>query len=278
MHKIRGILFYMLTLLVLPVSLSAQHWEVGGLIGGSNYIGDLSHHNLYMEETNFAGGLILRYNINPEFSLKGNIYAGHISGSDENASAEEFRIRNLHFRSFLLDIGIQGEYFIFGTGNNIGDYNFAPYVMGGLSLFRFNPKAELDDEWRELQPMGTEGQETTWYQERHKYSLTQISVPLGMGIKHSINRHWHFGVEAGFRLTFTDYLDDVSTTYVEEDILRAQRGEDAIRLSNRTGEIFDERLDLGPSDQRGDPTRHDHYVFAGVTLTYIIYPPDCYTF
>lgn len=245
------------------------------MLGGSNYIGDLSHHNLYLHETNVAGGMIIRYNFTPSLSLKGNIYAGRISGDDENAATSEYRTRNLHFRSFLLDMGIQGEYYLTGTGNSLPNYNVAPYIMGGISLFRFNPEAELDGEWKELHPLGTEGQETTLHPNREKYSLTQISVPLGAGVKHSIDKHWHIGVEAGFRFTFTDYLDDVSTTYVqgeEDQQFRRQAGEAAARLSNRTGESRDE------SDQRGDATRNDHYIFAGITLTYVLFPAECYSF
>lgn len=267
---------------IIPLSASSQEWEVGGFVGGSNYVGDLSQHRLVASESNFAFGGLVRYNLNTDFALKGNIYYGAISGSDANASTQEERVRNLHFRSTLLDIGLQIEYHLLGTRRTLGSFRMAPYLFGGLSIFRFNPQAEYNGIWYDLQPRGTEGQETTRYQHREKYALSQLAVPVGIGIKHSLSKQWNVGLEVGYRLTFTDYLDDVSTTYVEDDILRGTHEEIAVILSNRSGEYIEnnnlDREPFGPGDQRGDPTRNDHYLFAGVTVTYLLFPPACPTF
>lgn len=251
----------------------AQMWEVGVFLGGSNYIGDLSYGPLgTMSETNGAAGAIIRYNFNGQFSLKGNAYYGTLSGSDENAPTEEQRHRNLHFRSRILDIGINAEYYITGYDKIFKRYTASPYLFAGLSVFRFNPQTEYEDEWVDLQPLGTEGQGTTQYQDREKYAITQFSIPFGIGLKHSIHKHWNLGFEVGFRTTFTDYIDDVSTTYVEEYVLKSQNHELSYILSNRTG------VEIPAGTPRGDPTSNDWYYFFGITITYNIIPSECFRF
>ena len=59
----------------------------------------------------------------------------------------------------------------------------------------------------------TEGQGTTSFQNRKPYSLTQLSIPFGGGVKIGVSDDFNIIIEYGLRKTFTDYIDDVSTTY-----------------------------------------------------------------
>lgn len=263
---------------VFPLVVNAQYWEFGGFLGFSNYSGELAHDPVEVKETHPAIGGILRYNINRYITLKGNIYYGTISGTDANADNAADRIRNLSFKSNILDVGFNFEVNLLGFQSNHHLYKTSPYLFAGASVFRFNPKAKYNDEWIPLQPLGTEGQGTTKYNDREKYALTQISIPFGLGIKHALDNHWVIGAEFGLRATFTDYLDDVSTTYVEEEILVAAYGQISYELSNRTDEILDNPPDLGPTDPRGNPTTNDWYMFGGLTITYTVIPNKCYKF
>ena len=93
-------------------------------------------------------------------------------------------------------------------------YPFSPFIFTGVSLFNFNPKAEASDgQWYTLQELGTEGQGTTSFQNRKPYSLTQLSIPFGGGVKIGVSDDFNIIIEYGLRKTFTDYIDDVSTTY-----------------------------------------------------------------
>jgi len=261
------------------IGLNAQTWEVGALLGTSNYSGELSPDPVQLNESQLAGGLFVRYQINKKWSVKSNIYYGSISGSDErNAKTSKNRTRNLHFRSELLEIGINGEYYLRKYDIENPRLRWAPYIFGGIAVFRFNPEAEYNGEWMPLQPLGTEGQETALYNDRERYALTQVSIPFGMGIKKALNRNWSIGLEFGSRKTFTDYLDDISTTYVEQQVLEGARGEIAYKLSNRTGEVLGETLEYTSADQRGNSTTDDWYLFTGITISYTILPDRCFVF
>ncbi|MEX0968644.1 MAG: DUF6089 family protein [Bacteroidia bacterium] len=282
MYKILAFLL----LLWLPNIAQSQYWEAGVFLGGSNYTGELTPGVVVWSESHLAGGGLVRYNISRRFALKGHIYYGSISGSDENAKREENRIRNLNFRSSLLEFGLQFEYNLmeYETGTK---WNFAPFIFAGLGVYRYNPQAiittrasdgSFEEEYVELQPLGTEGQELTQYQNRKKYNLTQLSIPFGAGLKFSISGHMNIGVEIGPRFTYNDYLDDISQTYVEDQLLRAQNGPLAARLANRTGEVLGEPLEVGPHVDRGNSSTFDWYHFAGFTVTYSFYRDVCYGF
>ena len=58
------------------------------------------------------------------------------------------------------------------------------------------------------------------------YNLTQFAIPFGGGIKFRVSENVVLAYEVGFRKTFTDYLDDVSTFYVDQDhSCKTQRAE-----------------------------------------------------
>jgi opacity protein-like surface antigen len=277
----KKLLFSIIGAALLPLLSFAQNWEIGVMLGGSNYSGDLTEAPVVLSETHPAGGAFLRYNVNKNFALKGNAYYGTISGNDANNTTARLVARNLSFRSNVFEVGANAEYNIGGFEVGGRKNRFAPYIFGGLAIFKFDPEGYLDDtkEWVRLQPLGTEGQGTTKYNDRHKYSLTQVSIPIGAGLKWNFSGAWTLGFEAGMRKTFTDYLDDVSTTYVDYGYLEANNGELAARMSNRTGDIPPyTRQEYTDKDQRGNPTNKDWYMFAGVTLSYTLMAKKCYEF
>lgn len=264
--------------MLLPSTLMAQEWEFGAMGGISFYGGDLAKDIVAYEEIHPAFGGLLRYNFNEYVTLKSNIYYGTISGDDANQDKQILVNRNLSFESTILDISAQAEINFSGFETTDPKKRTSLYGLVGLSVFRFNPETKYNGRWVELQPIGTEGQGTTSFDGRDKYALTQISVPLGGGIKHAFNKHWSIGLEAGLRKTFTDYLDDVSKTFVSPEVLTATHGKIASRLSNRTGEVLDEPWEVDSQSNRGNPTLKDWYYFAGVTLTYTVVPDRCYQF
>lgn len=86
---------------------------------------------------------------------------------------------------------------------------------------------------------------------REKYRLYEFAVPFGVGFKMALTERWNLGLEYGARWTFTDYLDDVSKTYVDRNLLIEANGIDAYNLSNRTGEfLVGEPFDYENNDWR----------------------------
>lgn len=249
-------LFYSL-IFIFPLFLNAQYTELGLFAGTSNYQGDLSPTNLKtsLSRTHASFGAFGRYNMNNHLSVKLGLTYGVISGDDRDNNQS----RNLNFRSDIIDISVTGEFNILGYQPYALERVFSPYGFIGIGLVHFNPRTKYNDEWVELQPLGTEGQGIPEY--GNKYGLVQVVIPFGGGLKYAINDSWNLGAELGLRKTFTDHLDDVSGRYVDEDILAANNGEVAAALANRSGEA------VTGGSFRGNPDNKDWYVFIGFSIS-----------
>ncbi len=261
-----------IALALLPIAASAQYLEAGILLGASNYLGDVSNNSssLYLKETKPAIGALVRYNVSEMFTARLGLNYTWVAGSDANVNNDDFvRQRNLSFKSNILEFSLIGEINIPGYQPYALSRPFSPYLFGGISVFRFNPKARYQGDWVKLQPLGTEGQGMTQYPDREEYALTSIAIPFGIGVKYALTDKINLGLEFGARRTFTDYLDDVSGTYVSYPELLAGNGALAAALGNRTGELIGgEPVIVETGTRRGDSTGNDWYFILGATVTY----------
>ena len=259
----------LIIILFFPFYFQAQYLELGISLGASNYLGDLapSSFKVSIGQTNWAQGAFVRFNVNRFVGLRFDLTHGVISASDEFSLEEDFRKkRNLSFRSDIYEAAILGEFNILGFNPNEKKRIFSPYIFGGIAIFKFNPQAKLQDTWYDLQPLGTEGQGLPEYSK--KYSLTQFSIPLGGGLKIAMNKNFTFTFETGTRKTFTDYLDDVSTTYPDLGRLASESGELNAQLSWRYDEINIDATPPAEGSGRGDPKDLDWYIFSKMTISY----------
>ncbi|MBK8415747.1 MAG: hypothetical protein IPL22_15355 [Bacteroidetes bacterium] len=129
-----------------------------------------------------------------------------------------------------------------------------------------------------MQPLGTEGQGTTAYPDREKYKRLKVAIPFGGGFKFKLSRRFGMTVEAGARRLFTDYFDDVSSTYADKDILLAENGELAVIFSDRS---IDGQALTNTNRQRGNASDRDWYMFTGITINYSLskkYNDNCTPF
>ncbi|MDD3877116.1 MAG: DUF6089 family protein [Bacteroidales bacterium] len=243
----------------------SQRVEMGIFGGTSYYIGDINPKK-HFELLKPAFGGLVRFNINPRLTIKINGYYGNVAGDDAITKFNEKR--NLHFKTHILEFGTQLEinFLPYVTGHD--DHYFAPYIFGGISAFGFNPKALYENNWVELQPLGTEGQGTIAYYDRKPYSLNSIAIPFGLGFKYSLSKSICFGAEWGLRKTNTDYIDDVSTTYVDPSIITAEKSEIAAALADRSLTQPGDPPNTGL--QRGNSKSKDWYSFAGAFFTFKI--------
>lgn len=294
-----GIILLSLCFILPSITVNAQQkkrmstLEFGLFLGASNYIGELTKGTVPpLNRTGLAIGMLARFDLNPYWSLKGNAIYGRIAGDDKDYEDDAFRsLRNLSFRSNILDVSVQAEWNILGYETTPTSNAFSPYLFAGLSVFKFNPKAQYkyipglhdaydpalaaqDGDWVELQPLGTEGQESKQYNDRKFYSLTQIAIPIGFGVKAQLDRHWAIGLEMGFRKTFTDYIDDISKDYVNYQIVTGNNGHMANIMRDRSFEVVaDPASHPGflPGEARGDDSSKDWYILTGLTITYRIF-------
>lgn len=234
----------------------AQRSELGFFVGTSFYIGDLNPTTLFAQ-SRIAGGFVYRYNLSPRWGLKVDFIFAEVAGSD--AVSNKGYERNLSFVSPITEISAQAELNFLKLYNTSGKNRITPYIFAGIACFSFDPQAELNGTVYELQSLGTEGQGLE--KQRKHYSLTNVAIPFGIGVKCTVGRHFSIGAEWGLRYTFTDYLDDVGNVYYDNNKLREQRGNIVADLADRSPTVHRD------GEQRGNTTTTDLYSFAGVTLT-----------
>ncbi len=233
----------------------SQDLEVGVLGGGSYYMGELNPGKQFLFTQPAFGGIV-RWNLDDRWAVKLSALRGKLEGDDAVSKVNE--MRNLRFTSSLTEISavIEFNFFPYFTGSNIT--YFSPYLFVGPGFFFFNPKAEFQGETVSLRDMGTEGQK-----KGNSYSLSGFAAVFGMGLKYSINNRLGLGLEWGLRKTFTDYIDDISTTYyIDFDELTPGDIGIAEFLSDPSP------VKHKPGMQRGNSQNNDWYSFVGLTFTY----------
>ena len=253
-------------MLLLPVFTSAQNRLHLTLSGGfSNYYGDLQSKPLTLDQAHGAFGAGVKYDITNHFSVRGGLFFGKVSADDKKNKAS-LQPRNLNFHSRIFEGNVMAEYALF----DLQEKQFTPYAFAGVALFHFNPYT-FDSTGGKfyLQPLGTEGQGLSQYPDRKFYKLTQLAIPFGAGIRLKVSEKVTLAYEFSLRKSFTDYLDDVSTTYVDVNALNVARGPKAVELSYRGGELKDGDPTY-PADQtvRGGAKSKDWYYFSGITATF----------
>lgn len=263
----KSLIWLFVVALSAPTLLFSQSREMGIMLGTMGYRGDLDptvFDDRYLEP---AIGILYRRSYSNHWCFKAGLNYGHIQASDTEAEDEWSRNRNLNFRSHIIEATGQFEFNFFPYQTASPFSKFSPYLFCGYSLFHFNPKAEINGNWVKLQPLGTEGQGTEQYPDRKKYRRTALAFTYGGGIKFKIARRFGLMIESGIRSAYTDYLDDVSSTYADPLAIRREHGKTAMTLSDRS-------LERDPSGnigrQRGDRRNRDLYVFTGVQITYTL--------
>lgn len=312
----RNLLILIVIFLIAPLVSQAQYaatWksfrtELIFGIGTNNFMGDLGGgdeqggHFLALRDVDWAKtrpvfNVGLRYKIWERLAIRGNFNYAILSADDAESGYWTRQHRNLHFKSNVFELGALLEFSILKNSygrrylfTNQAASSINLYLFGGAAGIYFNPKAELDGEWHELQPLGTEGQGLTYMDEKmdDKYSLLSVAFPMGIGARYYLNNRWSIGLELGNRYTLTDYLDDVSGNYFDNDMLRAEYGDVAAQLADRhitnpsglpagADENGDGHID-GITDapfpygvKRGDDNYTDSYFFVIFSVNYSLY-------
>jgi hypothetical protein len=240
--------------------------EIGISAGFSNYQGDLTENFVNYESTEGFAGIFYRHNFIKQLSLRIGGDFGAVSADDKRATAGWRKNRNLNFYSNIEDFYMVPEWNIL-TKEFDRRKQFTLYVFGGIGVFHFNPQGYYKGQYYDLAPLSTEGEGLPEYSWQHPYKLTQFYVPFGMGMSCSISQTWKIGLEVRCNKTYTDYLDDVSTTYVNSEYLTAAKGPLAAALADRTGEVKKGKVNE-PGSARGNDKTYDWYFFTGITLSH----------
>jgi hypothetical protein len=173
--------------------------------------------------------------------------------------------RNLSFRSTIFELSLVGEihprYFKHYTKNEKLP-RVSPYLLGGIGYFRFNPQARYNGVLTDLRPLSTEGQGFAEYPDRKPYKLAQLNFPVGAGIRYKISSMVNFNIECVYRILNTDYLDDVSTKYIDKSLYAHYFGGNqlatALALQDRQTELPGGTAALA-NDVRGNSSKNDAF-------------------
>lgn len=246
------------------MGLQSQQIHLGIAGGLSNYSGDLIDKYYVAKQTNAYVGATVQYELFEQLMIRGAFTFARVNGDDMFNSKPNLQRRNLRFESVVAEFSVVGELYLY----NLNEKRFSPYVFAGLAAFYFNPytyDAGLNKV--NLKPLSTEGQGI--YPDKKPYSLVQPAIPFGGGLKFAITENLRVGVEIGIRKLFTDYLDDVSTSYADFNDLLNARGQTAVDLSYREDE-YPGGSPFYPSKdtQRGGSEQKDNYYFTGINLSY----------
>jgi hypothetical protein len=255
-----------------------QEGEFGVGIGAGHYFGDINT-RAWLNRPKPAATIFFRKNFGNYIAARIGASFAQLGYSDRYNTHNEFMYRrNLSFNSNVWELALQGDFNFFRFMPGEPQYSFTPYVTLGAGIFSYDPYAFLGGEKIFLRPLGTEGQGSTLYPERKQYSTMGISFPIGAGIKYSINERINIGFEILHRFTNTDYLDDVSTTYVDPlafppnaDLSVSQ----AYLLSDRS---YERGEPIGiPGRQRGNSKQKDQFVTAIFHVTFNLQSYKCPT-
>lgn len=264
-------------------------FEVGGSIGAMNSLTDIGGKkgiggkfvkDLNMGNTELTGGVYISALYKYTFGLRLEANFGKVSAEDsvlrKVATTDIARARynrNLSFRSNITEVALVGEFhplfaFIDWTARDGEPPRFSPYVLAGISYFSFNPQAKLNNNWVNLQPLSTEGQGFAEYPNRKPYKLNAIGIPVGAGVKYELSPLINLRMELMYRHTTTDYLDDVSTKYIDKTLFAnyfsGAKLVNAVLLSDRQrGEYLPQTY---PDKKRGNPKDKDNFFSANLKI------------
>jgi len=249
--------------MLLPLMTQAQ-WNVNLYGGFSNYFGDLQERPFTTNQAGGSFGAGLQYDLTGHFSVLSNLTYGRVSAADGYATKADHRARNLNFETVIGEWNLLAEYNLFDPRQ----HKLTPYVFAGIAVYHFNPYS-YDSTGRKvyLRPLSTEGEGLAQYPNQKPYALTQFAIPFGGGIKFRISDRVTLAYEIGLRQLFTDYLDDVSSRYVNEDTLLAARGPEAVQMAYRGNQIKGGAGYPPDGTVRGNPKHKDWYYMSGLRVT-----------
>lgn len=264
-------------------------WEAGGSAGIMNAFTDLGGKkgngkgfikDLNLKNTKPSFGFFITALYQYKIGVRLEATFGTITAYDSilkkvQTSAPGRYERNLSFKSSISDVQLSVELhpvFIFGNFDEEAP-RLSPYAVAGIGYFSFDPQAKLNGQWYSLQPLHTEGQGFREYRTKKPYKLQQVNFPLGVGLMYEAGAALNFRLELVHRILMTDYLDDVSTSYIDPSLftnyLPGTQALLAAQLADRKAEL-NPVLKAIPGEQRGGPKDKDAYFTMQFKMSFVL--------
>ncbi len=192
MRRMAAVILLLGTVCVVSAQELEYNMELGGMAGGSFYMGDANYTTPF-KHVALAGGVLARYNINPRMAVKGDLAVGRIKGTTEGLANKFPDGANTAFSRNVYELGAQFEYnfFAYGTGAGYKDSRrLAPYILAGVGLT---------------------------YAPKPANHVVAMNLPVGIGVKYKLAERLNVGAEWTMRFTTSDRLDVTNAAGLQLD-------------------------------------------------------------
>jgi len=239
----------------------AQEWEVGLQGGASGYMGDINPENP-LAFNDWSAGVFIKYNFDHTWGLRGNFAYANLFAHDAHSNVQQRQNRGLGFFGAVKEASLLVDFNFFKWLPQRGRIVYTPYIFAGIGGILFEPK------WRNAS--GNDVKLRHYYTEGMIYQNRAVTIPFGAGFKYNLRGPWSIGVELGYRLALTDYLDDVSGEYFDYDDLGSYA---PVPRADWTLIANPSNAPIG--SQRGDGRPYDSFMTVGITLSYTFFKGGC---
>ena len=188
-----------------------QHdpWELGLVLGGGYYLGDLlSLGSVKLNTFKPGAAFFLRNNVSNRFSLRFQAMYTGISGNGSNLKDAYEPVTSFSFKSTIFESSILLEWDFLGAKRfpSKGGFNkiFSPYIFvgAGVASSWTSPKYPNN--------IASKAANIAKDSIQAGRPNSMVTVPFGIGAKLDITRRLMLAFEWGARPTFSDYIDGIS--------------------------------------------------------------------
>lgn len=283
-------------LLLLTITLLSQKTfsqaglvDAGITIGPCNLLGDLGGNfgkgTTFLKDNNISqtklmAGAHLTVGLKDWLNMRVAFNVGSVSGDDnviesKGGMEEARKVRNLNVKTPIAELFVAAEIFptvLFEQTPSETYHKLRPYGLIGIGGFHMNPKGQdpLTGDWIALKPLHTEGQGFPGTG-RKEYKLFQLNVPMGIGLRYYVSETFNISLEVIHRQTFTDYIDDVSTTYIDPSLFYQHLPASQAAVAERMADKRNNGLASTTDDKRGTSSNNDSYYSIGFKMAFTLF-------
>lgn len=165
-------------------------YEIGGMLGGSFYMGDANRSTLF-KNLNPAASVLFRYNLNFHVAFKADLAWTRVTGTTEGLENVFPDNAQASFERNVIDMGAQAEFNFFPYSDKykyLSTKRISPYIAGGLGFSAAPGNGDF---------------------------FFSPHLSLGTGVKYKLKNRINIGAEFTVRKLFGDGLD----TSADSDLL-----------------------------------------------------------
>ena len=249
-------------------------------LGGKSGTGKKLLKDLNWQNTHFCAGINFTIMYKGLVAVRAEANYGQVAAADSllknDPSAASYRyLRNLSFKSIILEayLGIEFHPLLLLQTYKENGIALSPFIVAGIGLYNFNPQAYTGSSWVNLAALHTEGQGFTEFPDKKEYKLTQLNFPIGGGLKYELSPVINLRIELLYRILKTDYLDDVSGSYVDSRSFHRNMSPTLAKLAEK---MADRTKELNPllrntaGTIRGNPENKDAYFSMNLKISFVL--------